>query len=154
MKIIKLFLIIMFIASFAYADNPWDYVEELTIELEASNELIKQLKEENINLEKQLTETTNELENSTNVIIFLRDQLIRTQEELVHFREKYEEQLIISNERNKFLGLGIGATYPSGGEAIITVTIPFFQMISFYGRFGLQASSNIINAGAGLIISF
>ena len=169
-------LFFMLIASFAFTeDNPWDYVEELTIELEASNELIRTLRQENFEfrennielrkenidlrfynslLEQQLDEAITELENSNEVIISLRDELIQAQDELIFFREEYESSIIRASTNESIFGLGLGVSYPTGGEIIASITPPFLQTISVYGRFGLQTSTNIIHAGAGVIINF
>lgn len=175
-------ILFLFIAAFSFAENPWDYVEELVIELEASNELILELREElaelrhevfevrddnaelrkensdlrflNAVLETQLEETTNELVASTELIIELRNELKQAQNEITFFREEYEESIVSTAVNQNTFGIGAGIVYPNGGEIIATITPPFLRTLSIYGRFGLQTSSNIIHGGAGLIINF
>ena len=176
MSKILLSIFFIFIASFSFAeDNPWDYVEELTIELEASNELIRELRQEifelrdtnadlrrenselrfsNFILEQQLEETTNELIASTELIVELRDELKEAQDEITFFREEYEEGVISAAVNENIFGIGAGVVFPNGGEIIATITPPFLRTLSLYGRFGLQTSSNIIHGGAGIMINF
>lgn len=162
MSKILLSIFFIFITSFSFAeDNPWDYVEELTIELEASNELIRELRQENANLrrnnsilEQQLEETTNELIASTELIVELRDELKEAQDEITFFREEYEEGVISAAVNENIFGIGAGVVFPNGGEIIATITPPFLRTLSLYGRFGLQTSSNIIHGGAGIMINF
>lgn len=171
MKII-ISLLFLFTAFFSFAqEDPWEYVEELTNELEASNELIIELRNEISDLEEeneelrerptkeeynrvvnQLEETTEELTISNELIIELREELIECQNEVSFFREKYEECVLKEATETNF-GFGFGATYPYGGEIILSVDVPFINTLSVYARGGLQVN-NIFHGGAGIIYRF
>lgn len=173
MKIIlSLIFILVSTVSFTQEEDPWKYVEELTNELESNNELIEELNEENEKLKErndelkdgstkkeyneivsQLEETTEELENSNDLIIDLREELSDSQEEIDYFREKYEKNTV-NEETETNMGIGLGATFPNGGEAIVSVDLPFLDFLSVYGRGGVQASNNFFHGGVGIMYRF
>lgn len=134
-----------------------DLVEELTNELQSSNEVIMELqsrlevKQNTIFvLETILAETIQELENSNIVIIDLQNQLKQAQSEITHFREQYERSL-----QNVHLNssLGLGVTYPRGVELISTFTPGFLRTFSLYARAGIYDTFSF-QGGIGAMFSF
>lgn len=164
----------------AQEQDSWELVDELTTELEASTQVIEELRnenerlqgiineneeidvdaliaenerltQENIDLTNQLEETTDELEASTELIIELRDELTICQSELNYFREEYRKAVI--NDVDQNFGVGLGMAYPIGAEAIATFRLPFLQIVEVYGRVGFN-DTTFISAGGGVIINF
>jgi hypothetical protein len=107
MKVI-ISLLFLFTALFSFAqEDPWEYVEELTNELEASNELIIELRDEILDLEAENEElqerpTTEEFEELGNLEAENEELQERptTKEynRVVNQLEETTEELIISNE--------------------------------------------------------
>ena len=149
-KIVSL-LFILFLLMPVYSNEYEQIIEELTIELEESNEYIERLEEENKNLENQLEETTNELENSTELISNLTLELAQAQNEIRYFRTSFQELLLDRDDRN--LAFGLGVSHPLGGEFIVSIIPPIFDTIQFYGRAGVNEET-LFHGGAGIMLRF
>jgi len=156
MKII-LSILFLFVSFNVYSFDLIDLVEELTNELQASNEIIIELQERLeiksntiFILESILEETIKELENSNIVIINLQKELNEASSEIKYFREQYERSLQNIHYNHE---IGLGVTYPRGIEIISTFNPRFLRTFSLYARAGIYDSFSF-QGGVGAMISF
>ena len=161
MKKILISFLLFFAAVSAYSSEELiELLEETTAELEESTRLIEELKEENQEIKEQrdkyerlLEETTDELESSTELIIELREELAIAQSEIEFFRSEYEEALLESDGQKPF-AVGLGITYPYGGELIATIIPPILNNLQFYVRGGIDIENISPSVGTGLMLRY
>ena len=104
--------------------------------------MIEKLVEKNLVLEEKLSEATEALRKSTDIIIKMKDRIEGDQVEIKDLRDNLDNALD-SMQEHKYVDVGLAVTYPWGGQLLLGFDLPILP-IGIFTTLSIHSENNVV----------